>query len=215
MKQMDQHLKERLIGAAVLITLGILLIPSLLNGPPHDEPVTVGVELPASERKGAASQTIHIQVADESPETGSIDRPPESSTPATPETPVAEPAKPVPVKEEPVPAKAAVADRPAAERTPTPEGAAKPTRQSPSAQPSPTGGWAVQVGSFSKKDNADRLAKELADNGYDVFIDRGEARGRSWYRVRVGPVPGKDEADALAARLSAGGHSGKVVSNEG
>lgn len=213
MKQMDQQLKERLIGAAVLVTLGMLLIPSFLKGPPRETPVEVGVELPAPDRKGAGSQTIRIKVAEESPEAGSITRPPEPSDPAPSGGAAAKPDESEPVKPEPAPAKAAAEDRPVPEPTPTP--AAKPARQAPPAQPTPTGGWAVQLGSFSRKDNADRLAKELSDRGYDVFIDRGEARGKSWYRVRVGPVTDRAEAEALAARLRAGGHSGKVVSNEG
>ena len=48
MRQMDQHLKERLVGAAVLVVIGVLVIPVLLDGPPPDEPVPVGLELPAA-----------------------------------------------------------------------------------------------------------------------------------------------------------------------
>ena len=54
----------------------------------------------------------------------------------------------------------------------------------------------VQVGSFSDKDNARRLADRLDDAGIDnVDLDHAEVNGRDVWRVRVGPV----DADALPA----------------
>jgi len=214
MKQMDQQLKERLVGAAVLVILGMLLIPSLLNGPPDDQPVQVGVELPAANREGKPSQTIRIDVPADKPGAGSITRQPEMPAAARPEQAKPEPVKSEPKASEPAPAHSGSGgetSRASAANPPAPE-----VRPEEPAKPSATvGGWAVQLGSFSNQENADRLSRELLKRGYQAFVDRAVQGGRTWYRVRVGPVPGREEAEALATRLSASGHSGQVVSNGG
>jgi DedD protein len=206
MKQMDQQLKERLVGAAVLVILGMLLIPSLLNGPPEDEPVRIGVELPAPGQDGKRSQTVRITVPADRPNAGSISRPVETNPAITPT-----PAKPEPAPNERQ-QKTESQEQPAAIPPPAP---AVPPREAPSMPRAHADGWAVQVGSFSNQENAERLSSELAKGGYDVFVDRAVTTGKTWYRVRVGPVPDKETAEALATRLQAGGQTARVVPNEG
>ena len=212
MKQMDQQLKERLVGAAVLVILGILLIPSLLNGPPDDAPVRVGVELPAAEREGKPSQTIRIDVASEEPGAGSIKRPAE--TPPVPRPDPAAGARPEPQRSSPPEPEPAVVKEATGDDTRSETTGAGASSGSPAVVPKPAtadGEWAVQVGSFSNQQNAGRLARDLEKLGYDVFVDRATTGGKTWHRVRVGPVASKAEAEALAGRLKAAGQTGSVV----
>jgi DedD protein len=63
---MDQGLKERLIGAAVLVALGVWIIPWVLDGsaPPRDER-PAALELPApTESAQLRSQTIRLDQSD-------------------------------------------------------------------------------------------------------------------------------------------------------
>ena len=57
---MEQQMKERLVGAAVLVTLGVVMIPLLLDGPEPAATARVGLELPAAEPVGRR-QTIEIK----------------------------------------------------------------------------------------------------------------------------------------------------------
>jgi len=212
MKQMDQQLKERLVGAAVLVILGILLIPSLLNGPPDDAPVRVGVELPAAEREGKPSQTIRIDVASEEPGAGSIKRTAETPPDLRPEP--ATGARPEPHRSSPPKPEPAVVREEAGKVTPPETAGTGSSPDSPAVAPKPAAvgeEWAVQVGSFSNKENAGRLARDLEKLGYDVFIDRATSGGKTWHRVRIGPVASKSDAEALAGRLKAAGQTGTVV----
>ena len=71
--------------------------------------------------------------------------------------------------------------------------------------------WAVQLGSFSDRDNAQRLASELRREGLPAFLSQVQSGGRTLHRVRVGPQASREEADAVAARLKAAGQPAAVV----
>lgn len=240
MRQMDQHLKERLVGAAVLVIVGVLVIPVLLDGPPPDEPVRVGLELPAD--SGARkSHTIRLDIPAERPATpgsGSIERPPQPAL--DPNRTAATNDKPDPSQERSAPSAAESGSETTAgvqssleSRGPAPEAGTRIAKQpvaakEPAARPAPepagptpvpesgsaAGDWAVQVGSFSDKDNAERLSGQLRSQGFSVFVSRVATGGKTMHRVRVGPVAGKEEAQALADRLDARGHAGRVVAVE-
>ena len=77
-------------------------------------------------------------------------------------------------------------------------------------------GWAVQVGSFARRENALALRARLRAEGHPAFVEpyAGEGGVRAW-RVRVGPEPTRAEAEALRARLArALGLEGIVVAHE-
>jgi DedD protein len=75
----------------------------------------------------------------------------------------------------------------------------------------PSKGWAVQLGVFASRDNADRLSKQLKGKGYPVTVNEISGNGKRLWRVRVGPEAGRPAADALRAKLRAEGHKGATV----
>ena len=72
-------------------------------------------------------------------------------------------------------------------------------------------GWAIQLGVFASRDNAERLAKQVKGKGYPVVVNEIAGNGKRLYRVRVGPEAEHDAAVALGAKLRAAGHGGTVV----
>lgn len=80
----------------------------------------------------------------------------------------------------------------------------------PRSEPTPSKGWAVQLGVFASRDNAERLAKQVKGKGYPVIVNETSG-AKHLYRVRVGPEKDRAGADALNARLRAAGHGGTVV----
>jgi DedD protein len=48
---MDRRVKERLVGASILVVLIVLIVPELLSGPPGPAPAAVGPRLPVSTRQ--------------------------------------------------------------------------------------------------------------------------------------------------------------------
>jgi DedD protein len=76
-----------------------------------------------------------------------------------------------------------------------------------------SGTFAVQLGSFSSKENADRLVKEMTAKGFTAFLAPiTSSNGRELYRVRVGPARDRAAAEALATQLRRIGQTGTVVS---
>ena len=76
---------------------------------------------------------------------------------------------------------------------------------------SSTGMWAVQLGSFSSKENAERLAADLRDQGFAAFLSEVYNSGTALQRVRIGPQKDRASAEAIASQLARAGHQGRVV----
>lgn len=75
-------------------------------------------------------------------------------------------------------------------------------------------GFAVQVGSFASRDNAERETARLDELGFDAFQLSEDNSGRSVWRVLVGVVAEREQADALRSRLAEeAGVEGLVVSH--
>ena len=196
---MEQALKERIIGAAVLVLIVVLVVPVFLDGPPDSaEIVSERVLLPGQE--GQSTQTIVLD-RDRSEPVPSASSQTRKATPKTAKPaaqPTQDPPKPEP-KTEPKETKT----EPVSDDGKAPQIATPPV--------SSTGMWAVQLGSFSNKDNAERLAAELRKQGYAAFLSQLASDGGQLHRVRIGPQKDRDGAESMAARLLKAGHKGQVV----
>ena len=202
---MERALKERIIGAAVLVLFVVLVVPVFLDGPPSDaEIVSERLLLPGQD--GQKTQTVVLD----------RDR--------TDPVPAANIATPAPSRETPKPAESQPelkaesqpVDKPVATQTQPVKTATQ--RDEPAVTPaaapprvSSTGMWAVQLGSFSNKENADKLAADLRKQGYAAFLSQLKTDGGQLHRVRIGPQKDRDSAEAMAERLLKVGHKGQVV----
>lgn len=209
---MERQLKERIVGATVIVALGIIVIPWLLDGPAQSSrPVEQAIDLPPADQPGR-TYTIPLDPGAGRPvqvDTGNGGQP----VPARPGAGAVqrlareEVTAPV-VQSDPQPGRAG--EQPA---QPPPRPAPPPAEPPP--QPAATaaanGAWTVQVGSFSQADNAQTLQRRLASEGFEAFVSRVATDAGTMHRVRVGPVPEREAADRLLARLGAAGHAGARV----
>ncbi len=186
---MDRSLKERVIGAIVLVVVDVLIVPVFLDGSAgNTEIVSEVVTLPGQNAQDSMTQVVVLN----------RDRaePVPTSAPAS---------APKETKPEPVISKPQAAAKEAAL---PPVSAAK---ELPIATESSTGMWAVQLGSFSNQENAERLAADLRKQGYAAFLSQLDTGSGALHRVRIGPQKDRDGAEFVAAKLGKSGHSGQVV----
>ena len=69
----------------------------------------------------------------------------------------------------------------------------------------------VQVGAFSKPEDAEQQRAKLAMLGFTAKVSEREQQGRTMYRVRLGPYQQKDEAESTQAKLQSGGETAALV----
>ena len=67
--------------------------------------------------------------------------------------------------------------------------------------------YAINVGTFDRKERAERLQRALGRRGFDVAVDcfadgRGKSR-RVRYSVQVGPYKNRDQAESAARTMAA------------
>lgn len=210
---MDQGLKERLVGAAVLVAIAVWLIPWVLDGP--DDPIDGGgssLQLPAAEEPvPMRTQTLRLGGEPDEPAVAAD----AAAAPRAGETPAAD----TPTAVAAPSATTAAAKAPSATAPPNAPSATTPEAHAPVAAPAPhvvatptaSGDWVVQLGSFGEEDNARRLAQRASTFGYKAGVSSHRSGSRTMYRVRVGPFESRGQADATASALTAHGLAGQVV----
>jgi DedD protein len=84
--------------------------------------------------------------------------------------------------------------------------------QSSSPKSPPGGGiWAVQLGSFASKVNADKLVHQMKAAGSPVYVVPSGSGASLRYRVRVGPLADRGSAEHAMQKLKASGHPATLV----
>lgn len=169
----DKRLKQRLIGAIVLVSLGVIFIPMLLKGPDSlDTPILTTNIPPKPDRK---TEVIPIKPLPPRPASKAI-----TSVPVEKDSP-----KVVPEPEAAAPVKPEKQDKP------------KPDQ----ADAADLKGWVVQVGSFSRKSNALSLQDRLRHKGFSAYVEAYQGKNGVRYRVRVGPELDESKSKATASSL--------------
>lgn len=176
MTWLDRRLRQRIVGALVLVSLAATFLPMLLDR--EDERRHVRVEAPP---KPAMPPMPTASVQD-------------------PVVPEAAPVAPAPAKPEPPKAPVAVAPPP----PPPPKAAAAPPAPAKATTPEPrldaSGlpiSWSIQLASLSNRASAEALVQKLRSGGYNAYVRTVSGMNR----VFVGPVVERSEANRLRDQL--------------
>jgi DedD protein len=184
MALLDKGLKQRIVGALVLLALAVIFLPMLLSRQDQLQPVRV--DAPAMPRAPAMPQ-IEMQPVIV-PEPQSL---PEELQPIAEAPPPVEVA-PAPAPEEPEPEPEPVVAAPAPDSAPTQAPASRLDANSLPVS------WSVQLASLSSRTGAETLQKTLRSQGYNAYIRHVDGMNR----VFVGPVIERTEANRLREQLN-------------
>ena len=209
---MEQRLKERLIGAAVLIVAALVFVPMLIDD--ARKPAAIAeTNIPAKPATEFDSRLVPLPDPDEIVPQAPEPEPEEMVVADLPAAAVAQgpaPQAAPPVAESPAEPAAApeAASAPAAARAPVasnaPAASEAPADKTGEAAPAPVkvvAGWAVQTGVFAARVNAEKMNAKLRTAGYPSYIEKIERKDRTLYRVRIGPEVLRSEAVKLRAAV--------------
>ena len=194
---MEMSLKQRLIGASVLIALAVIFVPMFLDGAGHRERIAQNMQIPPEPKFKFEEKIPPL------PEIGSERLRAPEDDPVFGFRPEPDP-EPAPTSnysniDTSPPAKAVIKERPVAEKSET----KSPTSVRKSESTLVGKGWVVQVGSFRQKGNAIALRDRLKIAGFSAFEERVNGRAAPIYRVKVGPEQNRERANVLKAKLLA------------
>jgi len=221
---MDKALKQRLVGATVLIILAVIVLPMLLSGrsdtlntesrqielPPKpeelsfetrrfpvgipDKPVTTAAQKTDEQDSG---ETLSLQKEEESDEPQSVEKSPEESTAAetSPDDLANESEEPATDTMVAPPAVTTVILN-APETTEIVE-----PQPEPEVSNATQGRYLVQVASFSSEQRANAMAAELRSKNMPVVMDVVDRTAGRLHRVRVGPYAERSDADAVVRQI--------------
>lgn len=164
---MDTALKQRLIGAVVLVALAVIFLPMLIKGPAPDSGVSdVPLAVPAAPAGGFETRELPLVAPGETPSGGAVgldnDAPANAQAAASASEAIALGAAPAAMQ----PANTAA------------------------------GQFAVNFGAYATSADADAVIARLKQAKLPAFSEPATINGRSAYRVRVGPYADRAEAEA-------------------
>ncbi len=196
------QIKQRIIGAIVLVALGVIFIPMLLNseralddGMPvfgsniPDKPGYIAKQ-PSKDKPRQSTAVIIKSQADF-----------DARIPVDEHTPALKPA----IKNDTVASFAKVdsAQKKLASKIKSNQVKAEKTTRpkTASAQIPAVKAWAIQVGSFSDRSNAFKLRNKLRNKKFTTYVEAVKTPKGRVYRVRVGPEIRRSQAEKIQKRL--------------
>ena len=201
---MRRRARHRLIGASVLVVVGVLGFPLLFDTQPRPVSVDIAVDIPdranskpLASASSATKQTPLSTGAGLDPKEEVVAKPePKAESAVAAVAPVAKPeVKAEPVKSEPAKAEPAKVDVKAAEAKPA------DTKQAASDTKADAPRFVVQVGAFSDEAKAREVRVKLEKAGYKTYTHVADTKEGKRTRVRVGPFTSRDEADKVAHKI--------------
>lgn len=175
--------KNRLIGAAILVLIGVIGFPLLVDKQPRPVTADLPIEIPDK------NKVLPLAAPP---------APPAPAAVAVPEVPPSASASGVVTQAVPAPV-----EKPAAKPEPQ---AVKPevkpeTKKAETSKPAAEGRYVVQVGSFAEESRAREARAKLERAGLKNYTQAVETKDGKRIRVRAGPFASKAEAERAADKI--------------
>jgi cell division septation protein DedD len=186
---MDTGLKQRLIGAAVLVALAVIFLPMLVKGPAPDSGVSdVPIKMPDGPEGGIETRELPLVMPGEVPKGGAVGmdtRPVDRPPPSAPT--VGSAADPT----------AAGPDQPVSSGS----ASGSPSDSTPSSSALPAtaagGDYAVHFGAYASQKGADTVVALAKAAQLPAYSEAATVNGKPAFRVRIGPYATRAEAESV------------------
>lgn len=205
---MRKRAKHRLIGAVVLVLIGVVGFPLLFDSQPRPVAVDIPIEIPGKNSvKPLVMPAPAPKVAASAPAAASEKVAAPSSLTPREEIVSEKPVAPVPpaqaaIKTEAKPEPKAVAKAPASDEAARAKALleGKPAAAKVAAADT-EGRLVVQVGAFADEDKAREVRQKLERAGLKTYTQVADTKDGKRIRVRVGPFATRADADKAASKI--------------
>jgi DedD protein len=219
-QQARTRARRRLVGAAILLGIGVVAFPLLFETQPRPIPVDIPIEIP---RKDAVAPLPAPKPMRPAPRFASEPGDAVAAAPAASAPSSAALARPAPTMASA--ARARASEAPAATAAPAPR-AAPPAASPQAAAPAPApasapanasaadakgGRFVVQVGAFADAAAVREARAKVEKLGLKTYVQDVETSAGRRTRVRIGPFDSRDEAAQALAKLKAANLPGAVM----
>jgi DedD protein len=191
--QLKRRARRRLIGAVVLVTAIVVVLPMVLDTEPGPVSQNITIRIPPPDSEPFAPKVAAVPV---------------------PRAPEGKPAAPkADEKAGAAPAAAGDAPGPQAE-TPKPAKASKPKAPARTAKPAAKaegGRFVIQVIALADAEKAQRLQEKIAAAGIQSYTEVVKTVKGDVTRVRVGPFPTREAAEKAREQLKSLGMNGNIT----
>lgn len=231
---MDRKLKERLIGAAVLVAVAVIMVPEMFSGShsSHDNAdnsssgsssgsvanndpgqiKTYRIDLQKHQEVAASSQdSVSAQAMPMVPDTRA-DAAISASMPPVAVTSSASSSVNQPITQSATQSSGAPSPHNAGVSHPAVAHSSANSVSAPrTVTASAATGWSIQLGSFSAESSAREIVSSAKSHGFAAYLASVKISGKTLYRVRVGPFADRDVAEATLGKLKHGYSQASLV----
>lgn len=208
--------RERLVGALVLLLVGVVGFPVLFETQPRPLPLDIPIQIAAREgAEAAAPVTVSrpLPVTNLPVDAGSEVLPAQQAASADKQEPAVDETAPTVFPAPSAPVVAVLPQRPAVVEPQRPVASA-PTRaavSAPASAPAGAGRFVVQVGAFSDARTLKEARAKVEKLGLQTYtqVIEGDAGKRT--RVRLGPYTTRAEAETAADKLKRAGLPANIL----
>ncbi len=199
---METTLKQRLIGAAVIIALAVIFVPMILDGSGRQESVALNKEVPPEPTFSFDSNLPDPKKLDELPpiKTTATVNSEEQATESTAKQPDVDKISSIKKVEE---KKSQSAENKTTDSKATQTAnvhVVEATENHIKTNPA-LSAWAVQVAAFGEKGKALALQEKLLASKLSVFTEQSGKGDKLVYRVKVGPELKRENAEKLRDKI--------------
>ena len=186
---METTLKQRLIGAAVIIALAVIFVPMILDGSGRDESVALNMEVPPEPTFTFDSELPDPKKLEKLP---AIEKTEQAET----EVPEKQEDQTADTEQQP---KASI-KKPEVKQVAVSSQVVEATEDHIETNPA-LSAWAVQVAAFGEKDKAVALQDKLVASNLSAFTEQAGKGNKIIYRVKVGPELKRENAEKLRDKI--------------
>lgn len=214
--ELKKRSRRRLVGAAALALLAIVVLPMVMDHEPRQPAQDIQVKIPSQDAGGFTSRILPAKPtatplppaepdakAEAKPEPKPEAKPEPKPEPKPEAKPAVKPPEPAKAPEKP----AAKSAEPAKETAKAEEARAKAALSGAAVADQ----WVVQLGAYKETANVKQLTAKLKQMGLPSYTEHFDSPQGARTRVRAGPFKSKDAAEKARERIKTMGVSGTVA----